>query len=103
MLQRDADVNRLSSLARVGALGVLCVAEEGPVSIPTAGMLLSAHVEDQYGRSWLQNIRPFADDVKFAEHGSKSFKTVQLKVEAGTKIVQYSKVPPVFRSSFSYK
>jgi hypothetical protein len=38
-----------------------------------------------------QDIRPFADDVKMAEPGSKSFKTVQLKVEAGTKIVQYSK------------
>ncbi|KAI1713446.1 rhoGAP domain-containing protein [Ditylenchus destructor] len=38
-----------------------------------------------------QNVRPFADDVKLAEPGSKSFKTAQLKIESGTKVVQYSK------------
>uniref|UniRef100_A0A915CWN0 Rho-GAP domain-containing protein n=1 Tax=Ditylenchus dipsaci TaxID=166011 RepID=A0A915CWN0_9BILA len=38
-----------------------------------------------------QNIRPFADDVKIADPGSKSFRTVHLKVESGTKVVMYSK------------
>uniref|UniRef100_F1KS03 Arf-GAP with Rho-GAP domain, ANK repeat and PH domain-containing protein 3 n=1 Tax=Ascaris suum TaxID=6253 RepID=F1KS03_ASCSU len=36
-------------------------------------------------------IYPFADDVKIAEPGSKSFTTGHLKLETGTTIVQYNK------------
>ncbi|VDK19479.1 unnamed protein product [Anisakis simplex] len=34
---------------------------------------------------------PFADDVKIAEPGSKSFSTAHLKLETGTTIVHYNK------------
>lgn len=39
-----------------------------------------------------QDFRPFADDVRIAEPGSKTFKHAYLRIESGTKVVQYTKV-----------
>ncbi|KAK0420860.1 hypothetical protein QR680_014930 [Steinernema hermaphroditum] len=38
-----------------------------------------------------QDFRPFADDVKLAEPGSKSFKTAAFKLENGRNVCHYSK------------
>jgi hypothetical protein len=43
----------------------------------------------------IQNARPFAEDIKMAEPGSKTFRSAQLKIKGGTKVVQYSKVLPL--------
>lgn len=48
-----------------------------------------------------QQIYPFADDVKIAEPGSKSFTTGHLKLETGTTIVQYNKVGSALLSEFA--
>jgi len=37
------------------------------------------------------NTRPFAEDIKISEPGSKSFKTAQLRIEKGKTIQQYPK------------
>ncbi|MFH4983291.1 hypothetical protein AB6A40_010000, partial [Gnathostoma spinigerum] len=39
----------------------------------------------------LDRVLPFADDVKVADPGSKTFTTSSFKLESGSKIVQYSK------------
>ena len=35
--------------------------------------------------------RAFADDIKIAEPGSRSFKSASLRIEEGTRVCQYSK------------